>query len=150
MAELEAEYREKMVASRKQAGITAICGKVEAELTEMSADEAAEFMESYGLKENGLKRLVSASYTLLGRMSFLTAGEPEVRAWTIPIQCKAVHAAGEIHSDLEKKFIRAEVANWKDLVDHQGWSGLKGTALMRLEGRDYIVQDGDVLMIRHG
>ncbi|MCU0226337.1 MAG: YchF family ATPase [Bryobacterales bacterium] len=150
LAELEVEYREKLVAGRKQAGVTAICGKIEAELTEMSAEEAAEFMESYGLKENGLKRMVSATYTLLGRMSFLTAGEPEVRAWTIPVNCKAVHAAGEIHSDLEKKFIRAEVANWKDLVDHQGWSGLKGTALMRLEGRDYVVQDGDVLMIRHG
>lgn len=150
LAELEAEYREKILAGRKQAGLTAVCGAVEAELTGMTAEEAAEFMESYGLQDSGLERLVSASYSLLGKMSFLTAGEPEVRAWTIPVNCKAVHAAGEIHSDLEKKFIRAEVANWKDLVEHQGWSGLRGTALMRLEGKDYIVQDGDVLMIRHG
>jgi len=150
LAELEASYREKLLAGRKQAGLTAICGKVEAELTEMSPEEAAEFMDSYELKESGLLRIVSASYSLLGRMSFLTAGEPEVRAWTIPVNCKAVHAAGEIHTDLEKKFIRAEVAKWSDLVEKGGWSGLRGTALMRLEGKEYIVQDGDVLMIRHG
>lgn len=150
LAELEKEYRDKILPGKKLAGVTAVCGKVEAELTEMPPDDAKDFMESYGLTESGLERMVSASYALLGRMSFLTAGEPEVRAWTIPINCKAVHAAGEIHSDLEKKFIRAEVANWKDLVDHGGWSGLRGTALMRLEGKEYIVQDGDVLMIRHG
>ncbi|MDZ7636989.1 MAG: DUF933 domain-containing protein [Bryobacterales bacterium] len=150
LAEVEKEYAAKILPGRKHVGVTGVCGKVEAELTEMDPDDARDFMETYGLTESGLERMVSASYTLLGRMSFLTAGEPEVRAWTIPINCKAVHAAGEIHSDLEKKFIRAEVANWKDLVDHGGWSGLRGTALMRLEGKEYIVQDGDVLMIRHG
>jgi GTP-binding protein YchF len=150
LAELEAEYREKILTGRKQVGLTAICGSVEADLASMSPEDAAEFMETYGLKDSGLQRIVSATYTLLGKMSFLTAGEIEVRAWTIPINCKAVHAAGEIHSDLEKKFIRAEVANWKDIVDHGGWSGLKGTALVRLEGKEYIVQDGDVLVIRHG
>lgn len=150
LAELEKEYAAKIVPGRKHVGVTGVCGKVEAELTEMEPDDAKEFMETYGLTDSGLERMVSASYRLLGRMSFLTAGEPEVRAWTIPINCKAVHAAGEIHSDLEKKFIRAEVANWKDLVEHGGWGGLRGTALMRLEGKEYIVQDGDVLMIRHG
>jgi len=150
LSELEEEYRQKILTGRKQAGLTAVCGSVEADLTGMAKEDAAEFMESYGLKESGLQRLVGASYTLLGKMSFLTAGEPEVRAWTIPINCKAVHAAGEIHSDLEKKFIRAEVASWKDLVEHDGWGGLRGTALLRLEGKEYIVQDGDVLMIRHG
>jgi GTP-binding protein YchF len=150
LAELEKEYGAKILPGRKHVGVTGVCGKVEAELTEMEPDDAKEFMETYGLTDSGLERMVSASYRLLGRMSFLTAGEPEVRAWTIPINCKAVHAAGEIHSDLEKKFIRAEVANWKDLVEHGGWGGLRGTALMRLEGKEYIVQDGDVLMIRHG
>ncbi|MCZ2152883.1 MAG: redox-regulated ATPase YchF [Bryobacterales bacterium] len=150
LAELEREYAEKILPGKKHAAVTGVCGKVEAELTQMEPEDAKEFMETYGLQESGLSRMVSASYRLLGRMSFLTAGEPEVRAWTIPIQCKAVNAAGEIHSDLEKKFIRAEVANWKDLVEHGGWSGLRGTALMRLEGKDYIVKDGDVLMIRHG
>ena len=150
LSELEAEYREKILPGKKNVGVTAVCGKVEAELTEMEAGDAKEFMESYGLTESGLERLVSASYALLGKMSFLTAGEPEVRAWTIPINCRAQQAAGEIHTDLEKKFIRAEVASWKDLVEHKGWGGLRGTALMRLEGKDYIVQDGDVLMIRHG
>ncbi len=150
LADIEREYAEKILPGRKNAAVTGVCGKVEAELTQMEPEDAKEFMETYGLAESGLSRMVSASYKLLGRMSFLTAGEPEVRAWTIPIQCRAVNAAGEIHSDLEKKFIRAEVANWKDLVERGGWSGLRGTALMRLEGKDYIVQDGDVLMIRHG
>ena len=82
-------------------------------------------------------------------MSFLTAGETEVRAWTIPIHSKAVHAAGAIHSDFEKKFIRAEVVNWQTLIDHDGYPGVRDKGLLRLEGKEYIVKDGDVLVIRH-
>jgi ribosome-binding ATPase len=93
---------------------------------------------------------VSATYSLLGLMSFLTAGETEVRAWTIPQHSTAVKAAGAIHSDFEKKFIRAEVVNWKALMDHNGYHGVREKGLLRLEGKEYIVKDGDVLVIRHG
>jgi hypothetical protein len=101
------------------------------------------------LQESGLERLISATYSLLGLMSFLTAGEDECRAWTIPMHTPAVKAAGAIHSDFEKKFIRAEVVNWKALVDHRGYAGVREKGLLRLEGKEYIVKDGDVLVIRH-
>lgn len=91
-----------------------------------------------------------ASYSLLGLMSFLTAGEDECRAWTIPAGSNAVKAAGAIHTDFEKKFIRAEVVNWKTLIEHDGYAGLREKGQLRLEGKDYIVRDGDVLVIRHG
>lgn len=148
--EIEEEYRKGPLAGRPRTAVTAVCGKIEAELAELSPEEARDYLASYGLNESGLERLVSATYSLLGLMSFLTAGETEVRAWTIPIASTAVKAAGAIHSDFEKKFIRAEVVNWKTLMDHQGYSGLRDKGLLRLEGKDYIVQDGDVLVIRHG
>ena len=96
-------------------------------------------------------RLLGARYTAapLGLMSFLTAGDTEVRAWTIPIDSTAVKAAGAIHSDFEKKFIRAEVVNWKSLVDLEGYPGVREKGLLRLEGKEYVVRDGDVLVIRH-
>jgi len=94
--------------------------------------------------------MISATYALLGLMSFLTAGETEVRAWTVPVQSTAVKAAGAIHSDFEKKFIRAEVVNWKNLVDLGGYPGVREKGLLRLEGKEYVVKDGDVLVIRHG
>jgi ribosome-binding ATPase YchF (GTP1/OBG family) len=132
----------------------AVCGKIEAELAELSGEDreamAGEIMESYGLTEPGLDRFIASTYDLLGLMSFLTAGETEVRAWTIPKNSTAVKAAGAIHSDFEKKFIRAETVNWKDLVEHNGYAGLRGKPLLRLEGKEYIVKDGDVLVIRHG
>ena len=107
-------------------------------------------MASYGLPESGLERIISRTYELLGLMSFLTAGETEVRAWTIPAASTAVVAAGAIHTDFEKKFIRAEVVNWKALVEHNGYPGVREKGLLRLEGKEYIVKDGDVLVIRHG
>jgi ribosome-binding ATPase len=149
MHEIEKEYREGPLAGRAHTAVTAICGKIEAELAELSAEEARDYLASYGLKESGLERLISATYALLGLMSFLTAGETEVRAWTIPMQSKAVHAAGAIHSDFEKKFIRAEVVNWQVLIDHGGYPGVREKGLLRLEGKEYIVKDGDVLVIRH-
>src|SRR5712691_6914211 len=115
--EIEEKYRNGAFAARANTAVTAICGKIEAELAELSAGEVAEYLASYGLKESGLERLITATYSLLGLMSFLTAGETEVRAWTVPIASTAVKAAGAIHSDFEKKFIRAEVVNWKSLVD---------------------------------
>ena len=146
--EVEEQYRKPLAGPRT--AVTAVCGKIEAELAELSADEARDYMASYGLKEPGLDRLISATYTLLGLMSFLTAGETEVRAWTVPIDSPAVKAAGAIHTDFEKKFIRAEVVNWKSLIEHRGYPGVREKGLLRLEGKDYVVKDGDVLVIRHG
>ncbi len=148
--EIEEQYRTGALAGRPNTAVAAICGKIEAELAELSAEEAREYLSSYGLAESGLERLISATYALLGLMSFLTAGETEVRAWTIPMNSPAVKAAGAIHSDFEKKFIRAEVVNWKALIDHKGYPGVREKGLLRLEGKEYIVQDGDVLVIRHG
>jgi GTP-binding protein YchF len=146
---VEEEYRNGKLAGRAGTGVAAICGKIEAELAELSPDDIKEMMATYGLSESGLERLIERTYDLLGLMSFLTAGDTEVRAWTIPKNCTAQKAAGAIHSDFEKKFIRAEAVNWKTLVDHNGYAGLRGTPLLRLEGKEYIVKDGDVLVIRH-
>jgi ribosome-binding ATPase len=150
MHEIEEEYRKGPLAGRKGTAVTAICGKIEAELAELSAEEAREYLSSYGLKESGLERLIAATYALLGLMSFLTAGETEVRAWTIPVNSIAMKAAGAIHSDFEKKFIKAEVVNWQVLIDHGGYPGVRDKGLLRLEGKEYVVKDGDVLVIRHG
>jgi GTP-binding protein YchF len=149
LEEVEGRYRGGPLGERPHTALTAICGKIEAELAELPEAEAREYLASYGLKAPGLERLISATYSLLGLMSFLTAGETEVRAWTIPVHSTAVKAAGAIHSDFEKKFIRAEVVNWKALIDHQGYPGVREKGLLRLEGKDYIVKDGDVLVIRH-
>jgi GTP-binding protein YchF len=150
MHEIEEEYRRGPLAGRSRTAVTAICGNIEAELAELAADEVREYLASYGLKESGFDRLIAATYAVLGLMSFLTAGETEVRAWTIPMNSTAVKAAGAIHSDFEKKFIRAEVVNWQALIDHGGYPGVREKGLLRLEGKEYIVKDGDVLVIRHG
>jgi GTP-binding protein YchF len=136
-------------ASRPNTGATAICGKVEAELSEMSDEEAAEFLGSYGLKESGLSRLINKTYELLGLISFLTAGEDECRAWTITRGMRAVEAAGAIHSDLEKHFIRAETIHWDTLLEAGSEAAARQKGTLRLEGKDYIVKDGDVMHIRH-
>ncbi len=147
--EREEEFR-KTLAGRAQTAVTAVCGKIEAELAELPPEEQKEYLASYGLTESGLERLIAATYELLGLMSFLTAGETEVRAWTVPRNSTAVKAAGAIHSDFEKKFIRAEVVNWKSLIEFGGYPGVREKGLLRLEGKEYIVKDGDVLVIRHG
>lgn len=149
MHAVEEKYRTGPLGGRPQTAVTAVCGKIEAELAELSPEEAQDYLASYGLTESGLERMISATYSLLGLMSFLTAGETEVRAWTIPMNSRAVNAAGAIHSDFEKKFIRAEVVNWKALVDNNGYGGVKEKGQLRLEGKEYIVKDGDVLVIRH-
>jgi GTP-binding protein YchF len=147
--EVEERYRTGSLAGKANTAVTAVCGKIEAELAELPAADAREYLASYGLRENGLQRIIEATYRLLGTMSFLTAGDTEVRAWTIPIHSTAVKAAGAIHSDFEKKFIRAEVVNWKNLIDLGGYPGVREKGLLRLEGKEYIVKDGDVLVIRH-
>jgi hypothetical protein len=137
------------IASRPNAAATAICGKVEAELSEMSEADAAEFLSSYGLKESGLTRLIRTTYQLLGLISFFTLGEDECRAWQIPAHTRAQEAAGAIHSDLEKHFIRAETIRWDQLLEAGSEANARAKGTLRLEGKDYIVQDGDVLHIRH-
>ena len=149
LAEAISKYKLTEVASRPSAAAAAICGKVEAELSEMSDADAAEFLSSYGLKESGLARLIRATYALLGLISFFTTGEDECRAWTIPIHTRAVEAAGTIHSDLEKHFIRAETIRWDQLLEAGSEANARARGTLRLEGKDYIVQDGDVMHIRH-
>ena len=143
------EYKLTGAASRPNAAGAAVCGKVEAELAEMSDADAAEFLSSYGLKESGLVRLIRTTYALLGLISFFTAGEDECRAWTIPVHTRAVEAAGVIHSDLEKHFIRAETIRWDQLLEAGSEANARARGTLRLEGKDYIVQDGDVMHIRH-
>jgi hypothetical protein len=137
------------VASKPNSGATAICGKVEAELAEMSEEDAAEFLGSYGLNDSGLTRLVRTTYRLLGLVSFFTAGEDECRAWTIPVNTRAAEAAGAIHSDLQKHFIRAETIRWDQLLEAGSEANARAKGILRLEGKDYIVQDGDVMHVRH-
>jgi ribosome-binding ATPase len=144
-----AKYKLTEIAARPNAGATAICGKVEAELAEMSDADAAEFLSSYGLTESGLSRLIRKSYALLGLISFFTAGEDECRAWTVPVNSRAVDAAGAIHTDLSKHFIRAETIRWDQLLEAGSEANARAKGTLRLEGKEYIVQDGDVMHIRH-
>jgi ribosome-binding ATPase YchF (GTP1/OBG family) len=144
-----AKYKIEEAASRPNAGVTAFCGKVEAELAEMDDEEAAEFLGSYGLTESGLRRLIRKSYELLGLISFFTVGEDECRAWTVPVNSRAQEAAGAIHSDLEKHFIRAETIHWDTLLAAGSEAVARSQGTLRLEGKDYQVQDGDVMHIRH-
>ncbi|MGB2679428.1 MAG: redox-regulated ATPase YchF [Candidatus Acidiferrum sp.] len=134
---------------RPNTAVVAVCGRLEAELAEMEEKEAAELLASYGLKEPGLNRLIHATYDLMGLIAFFTAGEPEVRAWTIRKGSTAVKAAGEIHSDIEKGFIRAEVVRCEDLLAAGSIAAAKEKAKVRLEGKEYIVQEGDVILFRH-
>ncbi|MDP9269032.1 MAG: DUF933 domain-containing protein, partial [Acidobacteriota bacterium] len=122
---------------------------VEAELAEMSDADAADFLSSYHLTESGLARLIRKTYELLGLISFFTVGEDECRAWTIRRGWRAVEAAGAIHSDLEKHFIRAETIHWDQLLEAGSEANARGKGTLRLEGKDYIVKDGDVMHIRH-
>jgi len=134
---------------RPNAAVVAVCGRLEAELAEMEEAEAAELLASYGLTEPGLNRLIRATYDLMGLIQFFTAGEPEVRAWTIRKGSNAQKAAGAIHSDIEKGFIRAEVVKWSDLLAAGSIAAAKEKAQVRLEGKEYIVQEGDVILFRH-
>ncbi len=125
-----------------------ICAQIEQEISELDEDERKMFLEELGLKESGLEKLITASYHILGLISYLTAGETETRAWTITKGTKAPQAAGKIHSDFERGFIRAEVVNYQDLLDCKTYAAAKEKGLVRLEGKDYVVQDGDVILFR--
>ena len=122
-----------------------ICAKVEADLAELDAEEAKEYLEAMGLEESGLARLVREAYRLLGLQSFFTSGETETRAWTIPIGAKAPQAAGVIHTDFERGFIKAETASFEDYVEHNGEAGCRAAGRLRQEGKEYVVADGDVM-----
>ena len=141
-----AEVRE--YAKEQNSGVFVICAQIEEEISELDDDEKKMFLEDLGLKESGLEKLVRASYHLLGLMSFLTSGEDETRAWTIKIGTKAPQAAGKIHSDFERGFIKAEVVNYQDLLDCGSYAGAREKGLVRMEGKDYVVQDGDVILFR--
>ncbi len=121
-----------------------ICAKLEAELAELTESEAREYLESVGIKETGLDKLIRSSYELLELVTYFTSGEPEARAWTVQKNTTAPNAAGVIHTDFVKGFIKADVVNWKDFIEFGGWSKMKESGKMRLEGKDYLVKDGDV------
>ena len=125
-----------------------VCAQIEQEIAELEDDEKKMFLEDLGLKESGLEKLIRASYRLLGLISYLTAGEPEVRAWTITKGTKAPQAAGKIHTDFERGFIRAEVVAYDDLIASGSHNAAKEKGLIRLEGKDYVVQDGDIMLFR--
>ena len=138
----------KEYAKTENAEVIPLCVKLEEELSTLDKDDKIEMLHELGLEESGLDKVIKASYKLLGLMSFLTAGEPEVRAWTIKIGTKAPQAAGKIHSDIERGFIRAEVVSYEDLIREGSMVAVKEKGLMRLEGKDYIMQDGDIVLFR--
>lgn len=138
----------KEYAADENSEVIVISAQIEAEISELSDEEKISFLNDLGLDESGLDQLVSASYKLLGLMSYLTAGPKEVRAWTIKRGTKAPQAAGKIHTDMERGFIRAEVISFDDLMECEGYVKAKDKGLVRLEGKDYIMQDGDVVTFR--
>jgi ribosome-binding ATPase len=144
------KHKLQKLAGKAQTAVVPFCGKIEAELAEMDDAEAAEMMKAYGLAESGRDRLIQASYQLLGLISFLTCGEPEVRAWTIDRGMTAQKAAGAIHGDIEKNFIKAETVNWEDLLKAGSFAAARERGQVRMEGKEYIVQEGDVILFRHG
>ena len=135
-------------ASREKAEVIPLCVKIEDELSTLDDNDKTEMLEALGLEESGLDILIKKSYDLLGLMSFLTAGEPEVRAWTIKKGTKAPQAAGKIHSDIERGFIKAEVISYDELIKEGSMVQAKEKGLVRQEGKDYIMQEGDIVLFK--
>ena len=135
-------------AGEENSEVFVICAQIEQEISELDDDEKAMFLEELGLSESGLEKLIKASYRILGLMSFLTAGEDETRAWTIKIGTKAPQAAGKIHSDFERGFIKAEVVNYRDLLEQGSLAAAREKGLVGMEGKEYVVRDGDVILFR--
>ena len=138
----------KEYAKGEDAKVVTLCAKLEEDLSELEDEDKKALMSDYGIEESGLDKLIKASYSLLGLISFLTAGKQEVRAWTIKNGTKAPQAAGKIHSDFERGFIKAEVISYEDLINYGSTTAAKEKGLVRLEGKDYIVKDGDVILFR--
>lgn len=135
-------------AKEQNSEVFVICAQIEQEIAELDDDEKKMFLEDLGLTESGLEKLIAASYRLLGLLSYLTSGEDETRAWTIKVGTKAPQAAGKIHTDFERGFIKAEVVNYQDLLDCGSYAGAREKGLVRMEGKEYVVQDGDVILFR--
>ena len=135
-------------ATKQDSEVFVVCAQIEQEIAELDDDEKKMFLEDLGLTESGLEKLIEASYRLLGLQSFLTAGEDETRAWTINIGTKAPQAAGKIHTDFERGFIKAEVVNYQDLLDCGSYAGAREKGLVRMEGKEYVVKDGDTILFR--
>ncbi len=136
------------IAKERGSEVFVISAQIEQEIAELDDEEKQEFLADLGIEKSGLEKLIAASYKLLGLMSYLTTGEDETRAWTIPIGCKAPKAAGKIHSDFERGFIKAEVINYKELLDAGSYAAARDKGLIRIEGKEYIVRDGDVILFR--
>ena len=135
-------------AAQEHCEVFVICAQIEQEIAELEDDEKAMFLEELGLSESGLDKLIAASYRLLGLISYLTAGEDETRAWTIKVGTKAPQAAGKIHSDFERGFIKAEVVNYQDLLEYGSLAAAREKGLVGMEGKEYVVKDGDVILFR--
>jgi len=144
------EYVKKLLAYAEKEGspVVQICGKIESEIAELPEEEKAGFLAEMGMEEPGLNKVIRAGYTLLGLQTYFTAGQIEVRAWTVRKGAKAPEAAGVIHTDFEKGFIRAEVFHYDDLMKHKSESAIKDAGLLRLEGKEYVVKDGDIMHFR--
>ncbi len=138
----------KQYAAKEKSEVLPLCIKIEEEISTLDDEDKKEMLEAIGLEESGLDKLIKKSYDLLGLMSFLTAGEPEVRAWTIKKGTKAPQAAGKIHSDIERGFIKAEVVSYDDLIREGSMNAVKEKGLLRLEGKEYIMQDGDIVLFK--
>jgi GTP-binding protein YchF len=138
---------ERFVSEHKSA-VTSVCGKIEAEIASLADDDAEAFMLDLGLPESGLARIIHESYALLGLISFYTVGEPEARAWSIPRNTTALQAAGAIHTDFERGFIKAEVVSYEQMIAAGSYPAARSRGVLRLEGRDYVVQEGDVILFR--
>lgn len=136
------------IASEEHAAVLPICAQIEMDIVDMDKEEKELFLSDLGLEESGLDRLIKECYSLLGLISYLTAGKPEVRAWTITKGTKAPQAAGKIHTDFERGFIRAEVVAYDDLIENGGMTACKEKGLVRSEGKDYVMKDGDVVLFR--
>jgi GTP-binding protein YchF len=151
LPEMENDYVRKVRAYAEAEGnqMIPICAKLEEEIAQLSSGERQEFLSSLGLNESGLQRLIKASFDMLGLVTFLTTGEMETRAWTITNHTPAAEAAGKIHTDIQKGFIRAEVVSFEDMVVYKGRVGAREAGKVRAEGRDYIVKDGDVILFMH-
>ncbi len=135
-------------AAKERAPVVAICGKIESEISELANEDRKQFLQEMGMEEPGLNKVIRAGYEILGLQTYFTAGEKEVRAWTIGKVCTAPQAAGVIHSDFERGFIKAEVFHFDDVIKHKSEQGIKNAGLLRLEGKDYLVKDGDVMHFR--
>jgi ribosome-binding ATPase YchF (GTP1/OBG family) len=138
----------KEIAASEGAECVVICARLEADLVELSAEEQTEYLTSLGLTGSGADKLIKSAYRVLGLMSFLTAGEKEARAWTIPQGSRAQDAAGTIHSDIARGFIRAEIVSYDDLIGAGTYAAARDKGLLRLEGKDYIMQEGDIVNFR--